>query len=347
MIIEELRKSEEPAWDAYVDAHPRANCYHLRAWKTVAEEAYGFETPFLLARDRAGGRVCGALPLFAAGVPGPGGGGYLTTGLFGAYGPVLADDPATADALVAAAIERSRARKARFLVVKALGPEMPAPGFEPLDHWVVARLALAGDPETVWRRFRDKTRNAIRKGQRSGLAVQVGPRHLDGFYDVLAENMHKKGAPIYGRSLFEELLRALGDRGEIITLEHGGRTVSGALVIRFGDVVTVPFASSRPGSFHLNPNNLLYWEIISRSCRAGARTLDFGRSLRDSTALSFKLGWGAETEAQPMYVRALRGPAPRFDVAAPGIRFLTGLWRSLPRNLADALGPRVCRRWLA
>ena len=74
---------------------------------------------------------------------------------------------------------------------------------------------------------------------------------------------------------------------------------------------------------------------------------DFGRSLRDSTALSFKLGWGATTEPQPMYVRAVRGATPRFDVAAPGIRFLTGLWRSLPRNLADALGPAVCRRWLA
>jgi len=340
MIIEELSKSEEPVWDAYVDAHPQANCYHLRAWKTAAEEAYGFETPFLLARDRAAGRVCGALPLFDAGA-------YLTTGLFGAYGPVLADDPGTADALVAAAIERTRARKARFLVVKALGVQPPAAGFEPLDHWVIAKLALESDPQIIWKRFRDKTRNAIRKGQRSGLEVRIGADCLDGFYDVLAENMHRKGAPIYGRSLFEKLLRGLGDRGEIVTLEHGGRTVSGALVIRFGDVVTVPFASSRPGSFHLNPNNLLYWEIISRSCRAGARTLDFGRSLRDSTALSFKLGWGAETEAQPMYVRALRGPAPRFDVAAPSIRFLTGLWRSLPRNLADALGPAVCRRWLA
>ena len=340
MVIEELSKSEEPVWDAYVDAHPQANCYHLRAWKTAAEEAYGFETPFLLARDRVAGRVCGALPLFDAGA-------YLTTGLFGAYGPVLADDPGTADALVAAAIERTRARKARFLVVKALGRKPPAEGFEPLDHWVIAKLGLERDPEVVWKRFRDKTRNAIRKGQRSGFEVRVGLECLGGFYDVLAENMHRKGAPIYGRSLFEKLLLGLGDRGEIVTLEHGGRTVSGALVIRFGDVVTVPFASSRPASFHLNPNNLLYWEIISRSCRAGARTLDFGRSLRDSTALSFKLGWGAEAEAQPMYVRALRGPAPRFDVAAPSIRFLTGLWRSLPRNLADALGPAICRRWLA
>jgi len=177
--------------------------------------------------------------------------------------------------------------------------------------------------------------------------VREGHGELDGFYDVLAENMHRKGAPIYGRSLFRELVDGLGERAGIVTLAEGGRTVSGALVIRFGGVATVPFASSRPSSFHLNPNNLLYWEIISRACRAGLHTLDFGRSLRDSSALSFKLSWGARTEPQPMYVRTVRGAPPRFDVTAPSVRLLVRLWRSLPRAFADALGPQVCRRWLA
>jgi len=139
----------------------------------------------------------------------------------------------------------------------------------------------------------------------------------------------------------------MSDRAEVVTLAEQGRTVSGALVIRFRGVATVPFASSRPSSFHLNPNNLLYWEIISRSCRSGLHTLDFGRSLRESSALSFKLGWGARTEAQPMYVHTVRGAPPRFDVTAPAVRFLVRLWQSLPRPFADALGPQVCRRWLA
>ena len=345
MVIEELDTGGTRAWDDYVAAHPRANCYHLRAWKTAAEEAYGIEAPFLVARDRADEPVRGVLPLFVVRA-GPGQ-AYLTTGLFGAYGPVLADDEAAREALVAEALRRASAAKARFMVLKALGDEPCASGFESLDRWVVARLALAPDPEIVWRRFRDKTRNAVRKGQRSGLEVRSGERELDGFYDVLAENMHGKGAPIYGRALFHALVRALGERAEVVTLAHGGRTVSGALVIRFGGVATVPFASSRPSSFHLNPNNLLYWEIIARACRAGLHTLDFGRSLRGSSALSFKLGWGAQTEAQPMLVRAVRGAPPRFDVTAPSVRLLVALWRSLPRTLADALGPQVCRRWLA
>jgi len=343
MIVDELTGSEAPAWDAYVDAHPRANCYHLRAWKTAAEAAYGIEAPFLVARERSGGPVRGVLPLFV--IRSAPGSAYLTTGLFGAYGPVLADDDAAGEALVAAAVARARASNARYVSLKAVGDEPRARGFAAVDRWVVARLPLHLDPDVLWRGFRDKTRNAVREGQRSGLAVRAG--ELDGFYDVLAENMHRKGAPIYGRELFGELVRALGDRAEVVSLATGGRTVSGALVIRFRGVATVPFASSRPSSFHLNPNNLLYWEIISRACRAGLHTLDFGRSLRDSSALAFKLGWGARTEAQPIYVRTVRGAAPRFDVTAPAVRLLVRLWRSLPRSFADALGPQICRRWLA
>jgi FemAB-related protein (PEP-CTERM system-associated) len=344
MVIEELGECDARAWDAYVDGHPRANCYHLRAWKTAAATAYGIEAPFLLARECPDGPVRGVLPLFV--IRGAPASAYLTTGLFGAYGPVLADGEA-GEALMGEALRRARALNARFVVVKAVGAEPHARGFDPVDRWVVARLPLATDPDVLWRGFRDKTRNAIRKGQRSGLEVREGHSELDGFYDVLAENMHRKGAPIYGRSLFRELVRELGEQAQIVTLADGGRTISGALVIRFGGVATVPFASSRPSSFHLNPNNLLYWEIISRACRAGMHTLDFGRSLRGSSGLKFKLGWGARTEAQPMYVHALRGAPPRFDVSARSVRVLVQLWRSLPRRFADALGPQVCRRWLA
>jgi CelD/BcsL family acetyltransferase involved in cellulose biosynthesis len=97
----------------------------------------------------------------------------------------------------------------------------------------------------------------------------------------------------------------------------------------------------------MNPNNLLYWEIISAACRDGLHTLDFGRSLRGSSPLAFKLGWGAVSTPQPLLVRTLRGRPPKMDVASPAVRALVKLWQRLPRGLADALGPQVCRRWLA
>jgi hypothetical protein len=39
------------------------------------------------------------------------------------------------------------------------------------------------------------------------------------------------------------------------------------------------------------PNYLIYWNMIERSCAAGCRTFDMGRSLEGSSNLRFKQNW--------------------------------------------------------
>ena len=81
------------------------------------------------------------------------------------------------------------------------------------------------------------------------LVVGVRTAELPAFYDVLAENMHRKGTPIYGIAMMRAIVDALGDRAEVVTLALDGRAVSGAIVLTFRDTVYVPFCSSRPSSF--------------------------------------------------------------------------------------------------
>lgn len=344
VTVEVLAERDHAAWDAYVDAHPDAGCYHLRAWKVVAERAYGLRAPFLAARRRPEGPLAGALPLFFFGLPWA---RSATTGLFGAYGSVLADDAGTAEALVTHARALSARERARSLVVKGVGdlPGDAAQGALRADSSVFATLPLERDPERLWLGFRDKTRNAIRKAQRAGLELRVGAAWLPDFYDVLAENMHRKGTPIYGLPFLRELALALGDRAEVFTLWKDGTAVSGALAVRFRGVTCVPFASSRPSAFKHNPNNLLYWEMIRAACLRGDHLFDFGRSPRDSTTLAFKLGWGATVQPQPMHVFHLRGPMPVL-ASTPSVEKLAALWARLPRRLADLLGPAICGRFL-
>ena len=136
--------------------------------------------------------------------------------------------------------------------------------------------------------------------------------------------------------------------GYVLIAEHEGRPAAAAVFLTAGETVVYKYGASDERLWDVRANHVLFHEAIRRSCDEGLRSFDFGRTdFADRGLREFKLGWGATTEPQPMYVRAVRGATPRFDVAAPGIRFLTGLWRSLPRNLADALGPAVCRRWLA
>jgi serine/alanine adding enzyme len=49
--IKTIQSTDAPAWDAYVDNHPRATLYHLSGWKNVIEKTYGHRTYYLMAME--------------------------------------------------------------------------------------------------------------------------------------------------------------------------------------------------------------------------------------------------------------------------------------------------------
>ncbi len=344
MIVEELEPASYAEWDHYVDQHPMSTCYHLRAWKTVAERAYRLRAPFLIARENKGGPCQGVLPSYLIQ-------GFLqshmTNGLFGAYGSVLANSREARLALVDHAIQLSKKKNVHFFMLKTL----EEPSFEEnlnlakLDSWVIATLALQPDPQMMWKSLRDKIRNCVRKAERSDLKVRFGDDQLPHFYEVLAQNMHSKGAPIYGIRFMRELVEALPGRTDIITLWKDNQVISGAFLIYHRKTVYVPFASSRPEFLAMSPNNLLYWEIIKRGCERKMDILDFGRSLKDSGPLKFKLGWGAQTQSQPSYVFSPRGKTLNLNPDDDRlVSFFVRQWKRMPRKITDSVGPSICRQ---
>ena len=346
MVIEELDPLDAPEWDAYVSQKEGANCYHLHAWRTAGERGYGLRAPYLVARARPRGEILGVLPLFfirRAPLR-----GYATTGLFGSYGPLLAEDGEIAGLLLREACRRARDAGLASFHFKALGPGPAAGGFVEVGGWVVATLALWPDAGAAWAGIRGKERNLVRKARENGLDVRRGGAEgVPAFYDVLAENMHHKGAPIYGLRFVEELVRAFGPDAEVVAVHRQNRCVAGAVTLTFKETMTIPFLSSRPDALPLRPNVLLVWDLIARACGAGRRVLDFGTSLLGSTSLDFKLHWGARTVPRSILVYPLRGRPPAIDVGAPMVRAGVALWQRLPRAWADALGPGVCARFLA
>ena len=331
-------------WDAYVSRQPGATLYHLFAWKTVAERAYRMRAPFLVARDSPGQPIRGVLPLVY--VPRPFA-PYLTSGLFGSYGRLLADEDRYARALIADATRRIDDGEAHFLHLKLLGLAPECAGLQRDDLWVTAQLDLGRDSDALWKKLRSPMRTKIRLAQRSGLIAEHGHHGLDAFYDVLFENMQRKGAPIYGRRFLRVVIQALGPRADVVLLRHEGRVVSGALIAWFNGAMLVPFVSSRPSAFPLRPNNFLYWEIARRALDLGLHTLDFGSSLRASSGLEFKESWKPRIEPIGSYVYATGTKAPALTPADNALaRNAVKVWSHLPSRLTRALGPIVCR-WIA
>jgi len=341
-IVEELSPANAAAWDAYVLSKPGVTLYHLYAWRTVAERAYGIKAPFLVARERNNPAIRGVLPLFH--IPRPFT-PYLTNGLFGAYGGLLADDYYYERALARAAMTRVERGDADYLHLKLLG-EQTWPHFQRKDIWVTARLSLGSNEQETWRGLSSGMRTKIRRAQNAGFVTNTSS-DLDGFYDVLSENMLRKGSPMYGRSFFDTLLSELGSRASVLTVQQNSRVVSAAFLAWVNGTLYVPFASSRPEVFRLKVNQLLWWEIIRFAHEQGLKTLDFGSSLRDSSGLQFKKYWGPRIEPIASQIYAGRGVTP---VLAPAdsrlARSTVAAWSHLPRAWAETLGPRIIR-WIA
>ena len=112
MVIEELDPGAAAEWDAYVEGKEPANCYHLHGWRSGGERSYGLRAPYLVARSRPRGELLGVLPVFfVRGAPLR---GYATTGLFGSYGAVLAEDDGIAALLLREACRRAGLTKAEL-----------------------------------------------------------------------------------------------------------------------------------------------------------------------------------------------------------------------------------------
>ncbi len=342
----ELTPETHPLWDKFIDSHPEANVYHHRGWERVARNAYRLETRFLMVQN-AQGEVTGACPFFT--IPGPFE-GHITTGLFGSYGTILSTESEARDLLVNAAHEMLQNSKVKFFILKSTRPEsLPWHGVQSPPHWVIAKLQLGTDPDALWKGFEKRIRNRVRNAEKFGLEIKIGHDQVKPFYAALSDNMYQKGAPLYGLRFMEEILAGFGDRAQIVTVWNGKEVISGAMLLFHNKVATVPFAASRPSSFNMSPNNLLYWEIIKLCYQKGFETLDFGSSLRESSSLDFKTSWGAQVFDQHTYVlnRLPSAKEAKLDRGDPFIERFVAVWKRTPRFITDRLGPVICRRVLA
>jgi len=325
----------EPAdlarWDDYVRAQPGSSFGHLSGWKALVEESYGCESWYWLAEDE--GRIRGVLPLFVRARRG--------RALFSAPGGLLADDEATAAALLAPARERVAREHLDYLELRDQAREWPdlvTSG----EHCTLV-LDLAAREEDQWSAFGTKLRNQIRKGQRSGFGVRWGRDQIPAFHRVMLETMRDLGTPLRGTGYFSRALEAL-ERADLLVLELDGRPAGAMFVVEHRETASDPWASSPRRLLALCPNQVLYWEAIRRSIARGLRSFDFGRSQWNSGTFQFKVQWGATP--RPLYYQYAAGGGaqlPTLEGQKRGYDLAVRAWKHLPLWAAGILGERVKR----
>lgn len=334
-----LTEANAAAWDAFVQATPRATFFHLSGWARVMEQGFGHAAHFHLAEQD--GAVVGVLPL-----------ARMKTRLFGdalistpfcVYGGPVAALPEAEAALAEHALDLMRRLRVPSLEFRHLhAPARDWPERPPL--YATFRRPITGDAEADMKSVPRKQRAMVRKGIQNGL-TSITDADTDRLHAIYAESVRNLGTPVFSRRYFRLLAQVFGDALDVVTVLHEATPVASVMNFHFREEVLPYYGGGTPEARRLAANDFMYWEVMRRAgSERGARLFDFGRSKQGTGAFEFKQHWGFTP--QPLHYAYQLGAGarlPEHNPANPKYRLMIAAWRRMPLPLAKLLGPPIVR----
>lgn len=332
-----LSTERESSWDDYVRAHAGGTFFHLSAWRSVLQRAFGHKEHYLLAEQN--GRICGVLPL-----------AEMRSWLFGhtlvstpfcVYGGILADGDVAFSALRDAACQLARKLDVDYLEMRnrsRLHPDWPAK-----DLYVTFRKPIHPDADANMLAIPRKQRAMVRKAIQKGLSSSVDS-DVERCYDIYSESLRNLGTPVFSRRYMRILKETFGRDCEVLTVHCEGRPIASVLSFLFRDEVLPYYGGSTPLARAVAGNDFMYWEVMDRARQLGLGVFDYGRSKRGTGSFDFKKNWGFEPEPlhyEYFLVRARE--VPNLSPTNPRYELLIRLWKKLPLWVARSAGPWLAR----
>jgi FemAB-related protein (PEP-CTERM system-associated) len=328
--------------DAFVHAHRDATPFHLTGWSIGVARGCRQQDHYLVA-ERADGAIAGVLPLTAIGSRLFG--RALVSSGFAVGGGILAHDDATAKILADTAW--SLAGELRCPTLELRGGSAPGDGWHiDEDTYLGFARSLAADDDAELAAIPRKQRAEVRKALAADLTVETGQatRDLAAHYAVYAESVRNLGTPVFPRALFAQVVAALGDAADVLTVRHDGKPVASVLSLYFNDTVYPYWGGGTFAARGLRANDRMYFALMSHARARGCTRFDFGRSKAGTGAAAFKRNWGFEPQPLGYAVRTAEGAAPReINPLSPRYRMQVAAWRKLPLWAANRIGPTIAR----
>lgn len=326
-------------WDNYVRNNNDSSLYHFVNWKDVIERSFGHRTFYLMAENEEG--IKGILPLVL--VNSKLFGKFFVSLPFFNYGGICADNERAEELLLQEAINIAKNQKVEHIELRHL--ENHNLSLLTKKKKVAMVLELKPNPENIWKNFKTKVRNQVRKAERSDLRVEVkGKEGLKDFYRVFAVNMRDLGTPVYSKDFFNNILEIFPDNTKIFSVYLRDRVIASSLTVGFKDKLEVPWAASLRKYRQICSNMLLYWKMIEYACLKGYKYFDFGRSSWNSGTFRFKEQWGAKpTQLYWQYWLRNGNELPQINPDNPKYRLAIKLWQKLPLFITKIIGPRIVK----
>jgi len=338
-------------WNQYINKHPMGNIYYQSAFLTSIQDSLGHRILLIKVSNKINNSLTAILPiieqkstLF----------GHLWTSIaLVNYGGVLADSKGAEEKLLQFAETAAKNAAIKRLEIRGLyeRPSQWTINTEKASMWL--KLPESHNSDELLNSFKAKLRSQIKKGYTNQVSYKIGGLELiNDYYHVFARNMRDLGTPVYGKNLFQGLLRDLGDKARLVLIYFNGQPASAAFLIQNKHIMEIPWASTIREYNQHNLNMVLYWEVLKFSCERNCSIFDFGRSSIDASTYQFKKQWGStpiqhywysfepsaspDTDKTHSQARAANSNNPKFQL-------LIAVWKKLPLWLANVIGPHIVK----
>jgi hypothetical protein len=299
---------DEAGWDSSLNANSASCFFHSSPWCRVLKETYGHQ-PVYFARF-ANDRLEELLPLMEVSSPLTGKRGVSLP--FTDECPILVKGQVEGEHLFEAARQEGIQRRWKYLEFRNSPP--PWPGvFPSLTFWSHI-VDLRGGPEAVFRNFGGAARRGVRKGEASGLEVEISdsPEAIRPFFALHCSTRRRHGVPPQPRRLFEKIARYVlgGKHGFVVSARLEQKPVAAAVLFHWGSTAIYKFSASDYAFQDLRPNNLVMWAAMRKYAQEGYTHFHLGRtSLRNEGLRRFKAGFGAHEQKIEYFEYDLRKQA--------------------------------------
>lgn len=342
MNIRQAQDSDKKQWDEYVTNHPESTPYHLTAWTTAVCNAYGFESINLIAEEH--NHIVGIFPMSLLKIPlkQP----TLVALPYCDIGNILADSISTQKALLESALSIAKNKNVSALDIRGeISQDVRARQNNPAqpgNNKVRMLLDLPDSAEELLSGFKSKLRSQIKKAEKNGLTFQLSEDNIEDFYSVFTLNMRDLGSPVHSKKWFIEIIKEYKNSAKIGLVYHENKAIGAGIILRVGNKISIPWASTLREYNRLSPNMLLYWNLLEYAADHQCQTFDFGRSTPDEGTYKFKAQWGAAPHPLPWHTILPNGKSEQTKPASGNNRALAEkIWQKLPLSLANFLGPQI------
>jgi peptidoglycan pentaglycine glycine transferase (the first glycine) len=277
-----LRISEEendPEWDAFLALSAGGDHVQTSMWGQV-KRTMGWKPARVMLLE--GDQITAGAQLLYKPVASLVNVGYVTKGPVG-----VADNPAIARLLINKLHKVCKAHLVQYLIVQPpnndqhLCSMLPTLGFRVAPTVTTptasVMIDLSLDEETLLRNMKRQLRQNIRRADREEIQVRAGNRgDLDAFFHHYQMTSQRQGFIPYPKEYFEKMWDVLDRKGNIglIMAEREGESISGLLIISFGDTVVAKLFGWSGQYKSSRPNEAVFWGAIKWAKAHGYRFLD-------------------------------------------------------------------------